>query len=117
MDKFWLVFLLLVAFPLVFFQGDAEALRCIVCKSFKKGRCLRGNGNCTVGSGLECRTSSVFILTGRGEWMHTYTELDCYSECIPKHTFYSGLKILTSCCKNRNFCNKFQGRLVEKNTH
>ncbi|KFO31379.1 secreted seminal-vesicle Ly-6 protein 1 [Fukomys damarensis] len=114
MDKFLLLFLLLGAFPLVFFQ--AQATVCMVCKSFKNGHCLIGKGNCTVDSGPGCRTRNFFSFTDTGKWSYYHTELDCSDTCISHTVYVETVKIATYCCKDQDFCNRYQGKLVNRNT-
>uniref|UniRef100_A0A8C9UL91 UPAR/Ly6 domain-containing protein n=1 Tax=Spermophilus dauricus TaxID=99837 RepID=A0A8C9UL91_SPEDA len=106
MDKFLLLLLMLGPLPVVFFQ--AQALMCTVCSSFKEGRCLKGKGNCTLNSVSACRTMNIFIFSETDGWLHDHTELDCQNFCFPSHLYYEQVKVSSYCCKNQDFCNRYQ---------
>ncbi|KAK1328496.1 hypothetical protein QTO34_012069 [Cnephaeus nilssonii] len=131
MDKLVMLLLLLLlgGFPFMFFQGVAHfgpsplnpgiclhvsfsiapATLCTVCKIFNKGKCLEGNGNCTVEEGPGCRTQDFFFISEKGGWSHEHTELDCSDHCSPSNSHHGALKIVTFCCKGQPFCNRNQG--------
>nr|XP_026260368.1 acrosomal protein SP-10-like [Urocitellus parryii] len=131
MDKFLLLLLMLGPLPVVFFQGvvqrvkvageqtkdddltvqGTQALMCTVCSSFKDGRCLKGKGNCTLNSVSACRTMNIFIFSETDGWLHDHTELDCQNFCFPSHMYYEQVKVSSYCCKNQDFCNRYQGSL------
>uniref|UniRef100_A0A8D2DDW1 UPAR/Ly6 domain-containing protein n=1 Tax=Sciurus vulgaris TaxID=55149 RepID=A0A8D2DDW1_SCIVU len=115
MDKFLLLLLLLGPLPLVFLQ--AQALVCTVCRSFKEGHCLRGKDNCTANSVSSCRTRDFFFFSDRDGWLYDHTELDCAMFCLSSNLFYEQNKISSYCCKNQDFCNRYQGKLMIKNIY
>ncbi|CAD7690167.1 unnamed protein product [Nyctereutes procyonoides] len=110
MDKFLLLLLLLAVFPFVFFQGVAPATTCMVCSTFKKGKCKAGKGNCTVEEGPGCRTRDIFYFNIRDGWRYNHTQLDCSTECKSWKLIRGDLKVSSFCCEGQEFCNKYKGK-------
>ncbi|KAF6081859.1 hypothetical protein HJG60_008864 [Phyllostomus discolor] len=111
MDKLLLLLLLLLGvFPAVFFQGVAPTTLCMVCKVFKKGKCLEGQGNCTAEQGPGCRTRDLFFFHIRDAWRYNHTQLDCSDECKAWRLFRGNLKVSSFCCQGQDFCNIYRGK-------
>lgn len=51
--------------PYVCFSAVPATL-CKACHIFKKGKCLQGEGNCTVEEGAGCRTTDIYFFHVRG---------------------------------------------------
>uniref|UniRef100_A0A4X1VFX2 Uncharacterized protein n=1 Tax=Sus scrofa TaxID=9823 RepID=A0A4X1VFX2_PIG len=117
MDKplLLLLLLLLAVFPLVFFQGVATL--CKACHIFKKGKCLQGEGNCTVEEGAGCRTTDIYFFHVRDEWRYNYTQLDCSDTCRAWKLIRGSQKVSIFCCKGRDFCNMYRGKSLHWKAH
>ncbi|XP_005378528.1 PREDICTED: acrosomal protein SP-10-like [Chinchilla lanigera] len=113
MEKVLIVLLLLGAFPLVFFQ--AQATLCMVCDVFMNGKCVQGKGNCTMEEGGGCRTRDIYFFTSRDGFSYNYTILDCSNPCKAWKLYNEDLKVSSFCCQSRDFCNRYKGKIVNKN--
>nr|XP_031526227.1 prostate and testis expressed protein 3 isoform X2 [Vicugna pacos]XP_031526229.1 prostate and testis expressed protein 3 isoform X2 [Vicugna pacos] len=117
MDRLLLLLLLLGVFPLVFFQGVAPATLCKVCSIFKKGKCLEGEGNCTMEAGPGCRTTDVYFFHVRDMWHYNHTQLDCSDKCRAWKLIRAYSKVSSFCCEGQEFCNMYRGRSLHWKRH
>uniref|UniRef100_A0A8C4KVX1 Uncharacterized protein n=1 Tax=Equus asinus TaxID=9793 RepID=A0A8C4KVX1_EQUAS len=88
--------------------STAPVTLCKVCKIFKKGKCLEGDGNCTVEQGPGCRTNG---------WRYNHTQLDCSDQCKAWKLFYGDWKVSSFCCKGQDFCNIYRGKSLHFKVH
>ncbi|CAH6860419.1 prostate and testis expressed protein 2 [Phodopus roborovskii] len=111
MGKFML-FLLLGAFSLVFFQ--AEARICVACKMFINGRCVDGEGKCTMEEGGSCAIRDIYVFKPRGGFFYNHTVLECSKPCKASKESYFHLKISSFCCRSQDFCNSYKRKISNK---
>ncbi|XP_021061718.1 secreted seminal-vesicle Ly-6 protein 1-like [Mus pahari] len=103
-----LLLLLLGAFVLVLIQ--AQAIICMSCNMFVNGKCIKGEGKCTMEEGGACSTRDIYHFKARGGFLYNHTILECSKSCKTSEESYFHLKISTFCCKSQDFCNKYKGK-------
>lgn len=48
------------------FSFLAQARICMTCNMFMNGRCVEGEGKCTIEEGGACSTMDIYLFSGRG---------------------------------------------------
>uniref|UniRef100_A0A8C5YKG3 Uncharacterized protein n=1 Tax=Marmota marmota marmota TaxID=9994 RepID=A0A8C5YKG3_MARMA len=96
---------------------SAHATVCMVCNIFKNGKCVEGKGNCTLKEGGECRTRDIYSFTLKDGFFYNYTILDCSKPCKAWRLVHGYLRVASFCCRSRNFCNRYHGKIAKQFVH
>nr|XP_048314744.1 urinary protein 2-like [Myodes glareolus] len=112
MGKFMLLLLLLGALTLVFFQAQARI--CMTCSMFMNGKCVAGEGKCTMEEDGACSTRDIYLFSGRDGFLYNHTVLECSKPCQASTESYFHLKMSSFCCQSQDFCNRYKGKIVNE---
>ncbi|XP_040586150.1 acrosomal protein SP-10-like [Mesocricetus auratus] len=81
----------------------ALSVQCALCRTYKNGECLNGNGTCTTRPGETCMIRRILYASESHNLKSA--ELRCTDVCKFEVIFYEGLITHTYCCNSEDFCN------------
>ncbi|EGW09684.1 acrosomal protein SP-10 [Cricetulus griseus] len=88
----------------------ALSVKCVLCPSYKNGKCVDGNRTCTTKPGETCMIRRTWSENESNKLQSA--ESRCMDDCKFDEIFSEGLTIHTYCCDYEDFCNSISLPIV-----